>query len=257
MVTAAHLNTDIRDNFAQTAPGLVTTDGDIVVATAANALKRLGAMGGGDTFLHEVGGLESDVSAGDGYVEVKGGSTTVRKSNLAAGAAPTVNDDVDVGYSVGSVWVDTTNDKAYVCLDATDGAAVWTETTSGFTAATQAQMEAAADNTVSVTPGRAHFHPGAAKVWVDLVLSTGTPTAAASYNLTSVGDGGVGESDLTFNTDFSSANYACVGMGVASGVNIPLWAGKLAGTITIQSWGHGGGALQDEEAGVAFFGDQA
>jgi hypothetical protein len=40
-------------------------------------------------------------------------------------SAPTVNSDVDLGYLVGSFWFDTTNDKAYVCLDNTDGAAVW------------------------------------------------------------------------------------------------------------------------------------
>jgi hypothetical protein len=42
-----------------------------------------------------------------------------------ATVAPTVNDDSADGYSVGSYWYDTTNDRAYVCLDATAGAAVW------------------------------------------------------------------------------------------------------------------------------------
>ena len=51
------------------------------------------------------------------------------KVKLNATSAPTVNDDVDLGYAVGSRWVDITNDKEYVCLDNTDGAAVWTETT--------------------------------------------------------------------------------------------------------------------------------
>lgn len=39
--------------------------------------------------------------------------------------APTTGDDAADGYSVGSVWVDTTNDKAYVCVDSTTSAAVW------------------------------------------------------------------------------------------------------------------------------------
>ena len=49
------------------------------------------------------------------------------KSNLTANVAPTVNDDVDLGYAIGSHWIDTVTDRAYICLDATDGAAVWTE----------------------------------------------------------------------------------------------------------------------------------
>ena len=81
------------------------------------------------TLQHEKGGLEADVNAGDGFVEIKSGSTTVIKSNTTATAAPGATDDSAAGYSVGSVWIDTTNDKAYVCLDATATAAVWTETT--------------------------------------------------------------------------------------------------------------------------------
>ena len=45
--------------------------------------------------------------------------------NMAATAAPTVNEDSGDGYGVGSFWFDTTNDQAYVCLDATVTAAVW------------------------------------------------------------------------------------------------------------------------------------
>lgn len=47
------------------------------------------------------------------------------ESNFGASAAPTVNDDSGDGYSPGSVWVDTTNSNAYICLDASTGAAVW------------------------------------------------------------------------------------------------------------------------------------
>ena len=41
-VTAALLNTHLRDNLLQTAPALVTTAGDITYATAASTLARLG-----------------------------------------------------------------------------------------------------------------------------------------------------------------------------------------------------------------------
>ena len=52
-----------------------------------------------------------------------------KETNLSAGAPPTVNDDITFGYTVGSRWIDITNDKEYVCLDNTNGAAVWIETT--------------------------------------------------------------------------------------------------------------------------------
>lgn len=45
--------------------------------------------------------------------------------NPGATVAPTVNEDAGDGYSVGSLWLDTTADKAYLCLDSTVGAAVW------------------------------------------------------------------------------------------------------------------------------------
>lgn len=50
------------------------------------------------------------------------------KKNLSASAAPTTADDVNSDYSVGSVWIDTTNDNAYICVDATAAAAVWKST---------------------------------------------------------------------------------------------------------------------------------
>lgn len=50
------------------------------------------------------------------------------KDNLNAAEEPTVNDDETEGYSVGSRWYDTGATPAvYVCLDATEGAAVWVE----------------------------------------------------------------------------------------------------------------------------------
>ena len=55
----------------------------------------------------------------------------VTKNKFDATIAPTVNNDTDEGYTIGSKWYDVTADKGYVCLDNTDGAAVWTEITGG------------------------------------------------------------------------------------------------------------------------------
>jgi hypothetical protein len=42
-------------------------------------------------------------------------------------AAPTTGDDANDGYSIGSLWVDTSTSPAnlYVCVDASAGAADW------------------------------------------------------------------------------------------------------------------------------------
>ena len=52
-----------------------------------------------------------------------------KKSNLSASTPPGIGDGTALGYSVGSYWVDTTADKAYICVDSTLGAAVWKEIT--------------------------------------------------------------------------------------------------------------------------------
>lgn len=38
---------------------------------------------------------------------------------------PTVNDDINIGYEVGSIWINTTSDMSYILVDGTVGAAVW------------------------------------------------------------------------------------------------------------------------------------
>lgn len=56
------------------------------------------------------------------------------KRKLDATSAPTAdNDGVDTAglgtsFSVGSLWIDVTNDNSYVCVDASTGAAVWERT---------------------------------------------------------------------------------------------------------------------------------
>ncbi len=46
------------------------------------------------------------------------------KANIAV-TAPTPFDDINAGYTEGSVWVDMTNKGAYILVDSAPGAAVW------------------------------------------------------------------------------------------------------------------------------------
>ncbi len=48
------------------------------------------------------------------------------KSNLIATTDPTVSDDSSLGYSVGSRWLNNTNDTIWDAFDVTPGSAVWT-----------------------------------------------------------------------------------------------------------------------------------
>ena len=75
-----------------------------------------------------------------------------------------------------------------------------------FPVATNAQQEAVTGDVV-VTPWNQHWHPSAAKAWVN---GNFAGAAQASYNLTSITDGGTGVVTVTIATDLSSVNYAAV-----------------------------------------------
>ena len=79
-------------------------------------------------------------------------------------------------------------------------------TGTGLTAASQAQQEAGTDVAVGTTPGRQHFHPSAAKLW--LKATANSTTIEVSYNITSVADTATGRMTVTIATDFSGVDWA-------------------------------------------------
>ncbi len=81
---------------------------------------------GSSSVIH---GRDPDRTAGDEDVRIPVSQFPAVKLN--ATTEPTANDDSGDGYSVGSKWVDVTNDKIYFCLDASVGAAVWQEVGGG------------------------------------------------------------------------------------------------------------------------------
>lgn len=103
------------------------TPGDLIIFQY-DGTKWIVAANGLQAPTHEHGGLESDLSAYAGVPLIDSGSTSEIKYNLTATADPTTDDDVGDGYTVGSRWVNVTDDKEFVCLDATAAAAVWSET---------------------------------------------------------------------------------------------------------------------------------
>ena len=102
-------------------------------------------VGAGVAVTNEAGGTQVSIPGGatdHGTLTGLGDDDHLQYHNDARGdarypikhigktTAPTVDDDSGEGYAVGDRWLDETNDKEYVALDVTVGAAVWTETTS-------------------------------------------------------------------------------------------------------------------------------
>ena len=110
--------------------GLIAAKGNILVGDAAASWQVL-AVGTDGTQL------TADSTTATGFAWKVPGAFN---NKLDATAAPTANDDAagtsgttgsngTAVYSVGSFWIDTTNDEAYRLLDSTATAAVWINTT--------------------------------------------------------------------------------------------------------------------------------
>lgn len=70
--------------------------------------------------------VDADFSGGEGLMRKTGaGAYEVIKTNLSAADDPDANDDSASGYAVGSIWINTTEDTFWVCVDASVGAAIW------------------------------------------------------------------------------------------------------------------------------------
>jgi hypothetical protein len=132
--------------------------------------------------------------------------------------------------------------------------------------ATQADMESASSTTAIVTPGRARFHPGTAKAWLNWSLIT-TTTITSSHNVSSLTDTGVGITTVNWTTSFSTAG-AYVFAGAVKADAAETIGGILnmrdgaptsqmaAASMEVTTRG-GGGTLYDTDlACLAAFGDQ-
>lgn len=135
-------------------------------------------------------------------------------------------------------------------------------TLSAPTVVSQAEMEAATNNTKMVTPLAVKWNPGIAKAW-GVFDGSGTPAFSASYNMdATITDNGSGDYTVTITTDFSSANYAFVGgcleaqAGNTTTIAIKNGTTPGAGSINLRTSNEAGSAIDCTRASFAFFGDQ-
>lgn len=132
------------------------------------------------------------------------------------------------------------------------------DTTAGILeTATQAEQETATATDKIVTSGRQRFHPSAAKGWAEFQVDG---TVDANLNVSSVTDTATGDWTVNWATDFSSGNYAAVGIVRSTTfAHVVQCDARAAGTVSVRcTLGSSGNAADPTgDTMVIAFGDQA
>lgn len=223
-----------------------------------------GAFGGDSGFIYSGSGAATLTasliiggnSTASGYLQLAedtdNGSNYIR---IQAPSAVTSNTTLTLPDGAGT--------NGYVLSTDGSGTLSWTAQSSG-TAATQSDQETSTSTTTYVSPGRQQYHPSAAKAWVQLYHSSGTPTILSSYNVTSLTDVAVGRVGVNFTVAMSSADYAISVTGeYSNGVYQTMGFIDTAATVSSASqakvnFGNAASGLLDvvARATVVCFGDQ-
>lgn len=267
--------------------GLITARGDLVVGNATPAASRLALgttndlLGSNGTDAVYFGGREFHsgpytVVAADHLKTISvSGTTTIgltAAATLGNGFTVTIKNrdgsgvvtvDANGAEVIGAPGGDSETITLpsrgdYVTLV---GSGSFWDVISYRVAALQADMEAATATDLTVTPGRAHNHPGVAKAWVNFDGS-GTVAIREDYNVLSITDNGTGDYTINIDTDFATAGYCAVGMmgGTGNsdkGITLHPTTAPTVGAISVQTASRSTFALIDAtRVFVAMFGDQ-
>ena len=133
--------------------------------------------------------------------------------NIVATSNPGVNDDINAGYNVGSIWVNNSTDAIYFCADAADGAAVWALTASATL--TQITALSHADSTFIVSNGSAWVAETGATLRTSIGVGTGDSPQLTGIELGHASDTTIvrsGSGDITIE---GNAVYRAGGTDVA------------------------------------------
>jgi len=128
--------------------------------------------------------------------------------------------------------------------------------------AAQSDMETATSVSLLVTPGRAVFHPGAAKGRVTFE-SDGSASVLDSWNVDSVTDNATGDFTVTWTDDFSNDDYQVCGIvedNAGGGAVEPFLklrnGGRLEGSTRVEVRAYNGSAYNTATVSVVVFGDR-
>lgn len=164
----------------------------------------------------------------------------IKKNNYAATGAPVVGDDSADGYTVGSRWIDTTNDRVYMAVDVTVGAAIWLplQVTSAFFAHKNAANQTIPDTTAT----KATFGTEAFDLLGDYSTATSTWTPAtkgaavvvAQINLTDNNDGSSMRLRIYKNGSVASETIVKPGAANFQAINVTFMTQVNGSTDTIE-----------------------
>jgi hypothetical protein len=115
------------NNIFVTAPNILANSAAASAAAAAGSASS-SAADAVSTAADKVA-CDADKVACDADVVLCNAAVASVFKDHSAAAAPTVNNDTTQGYAAGSIWYDTATSTAYLCSDASTGAAVWNSVT--------------------------------------------------------------------------------------------------------------------------------
>lgn len=142
----------------------------------------------------------------NGFAHLTSGTFATIKSNLGASTDPTVTSDTNAGYSVGSVWINTTLDKVFVCVDAGAGVAVWRSFIDSSLSPNYGVASGTNVYTVSLTPALQSYVNGQ----VVFIRFTNSNTAASTININSLGARNIFKNGIALNSGDISGNSLVV-----------------------------------------------
>lgn len=208
-IVGAGLDDNLRRIQATTRQDLASKGSDVASSSTAD----VGAVAG---FAHDITGTTTITSLGtvsEGIHKVlkfEGALTLTHNATslILPGGANITTADGDIGWFISE---GSGNWRCISYFKAATGAHVTaaTATASGvIEIATNAEMTTGTDTTRAATPANVRYHDGVLKCWGYVTVSGGTPTLAASHNVTSIADTAVGTVTVTIATDFTTASYA-------------------------------------------------
>ena len=139
----------------------------------------------GSLYIH-IAGVNSTIFIKDNTADIDWRDIGVvgALNNYSATTTPTTANDNSQGYSIGSHWVDTTTDTAYVCVDSSTGASVWVTISPPAGDQVLSRHNGAVSQTFSTTPTSLLFGTNV-RMDGDYTYNAGvvTFTAAGTYQV--------------------------------------------------------------------------